>query len=39
MDTNDWHDALTGVHVPVLDGQQNVELEPFGYRILWRTIK
>ncbi|MBW7475160.1 alpha-glycosidase [Paenibacillus oenotherae] len=38
MNTDDWHDALTGDHVPAADGEQHVELEPYGYRILWRKL-
>ncbi|QHW31375.1 alpha-glycosidase [Paenibacillus rhizovicinus] len=38
METNDWHDALTGEHAPAEDGVQRVELEPYGYRILRREL-
>ncbi|NBD25722.1 alpha-glycosidase [Paenibacillus glycinis] len=38
MDTNDWHDALTGDHAPAKDGVQQVELDPYGYRILRREL-
>ncbi|MFX3634364.1 MAG: alpha-glycosidase [Candidatus Pristimantibacillus sp.] len=38
MKVNDWHDALTGEEVPILEEQQHIELEPLGFRILCRTI-
>ena len=38
MDTDDWQDALTGEHVPTVGGEQIIELEPFGYRIMCRTL-
>lgn len=38
MNTDDWKDALSGDHVPVTDGEQRVELEPYGYRILHRHL-
>jgi len=39
METNDWQDALTNVPVDPLDGIMNIELEPYGYRILCRSLK
>ncbi|WP_219839182.1 alpha-glycosidase [Paenibacillus sp. R14(2021)] len=38
MDTNDWHDALTGDHAPAENGEQHVALSPYGYRILMRKL-
>ncbi|MBW7455836.1 alpha-glycosidase [Paenibacillus sepulcri] len=35
----DWVDALSGEGVPLIDGMQKVELEPFGYRILSRSLQ
>jgi cyclomaltodextrinase len=33
-----WHDALSNEEVLAQDGQIHVELEPFGYRILYREL-
>lgn len=38
METNDWNDALTGDFAPAEDGMQKIELDPWGYRILHRTL-
>ncbi|MNI02556.1 Cyclomaltodextrinase [compost metagenome] len=38
METNDWKDALTEDEVLAEDGLMNIGLDPFGYRILYRTI-
>ncbi|PZD94976.1 alpha-glycosidase [Paenibacillus sambharensis] len=38
MVTNDWKDALTEEAVETQDGIMNIELEPLGYRILYRNI-
>ncbi|HUC91551.1 MAG TPA: alpha-glycosidase [Paenibacillus sp.] len=38
METNDWHDALSGEHVEVTDGVMNIELDELGYRIMYRKI-
>ncbi|WNQ12919.1 alpha-glycosidase [Paenibacillus aurantius] len=37
-ETDDWRDALSGEHVPTQDGQMVIELEEFGYRILYRYL-
>ncbi|MBB3110692.1 glycosidase [Paenibacillus phyllosphaerae] len=36
LNTDDWCDALTDEHVPVIDGIQTIQLEPLGYRIMKR---
>ncbi|EXX86029.1 Cyclomaltodextrinase [Paenibacillus darwinianus] len=38
METNDWHDALSGQRVEVTDGAMNLELDELGYRIIYRKI-
>ena len=38
METNDWHDALSGEHAEVTDGVMNIELDELGYRIMYRKI-
>ncbi|MBP1990479.1 alpha-glycosidase [Paenibacillus eucommiae] len=38
MDTNDWKDALTGEEVHTTEGTMNIELDVFGYRILYRNL-
>jgi cyclomaltodextrinase len=39
METDDWYDALSGEAVRTRDGEMKVELEPFGYRILYRSLQ
>ncbi|WP_138493508.1 alpha-glycosidase [Paenibacillus pinistramenti] len=39
METSDWRDALSGEEVRPHNGMMNVGLDPYGYRILFRTIK
>jgi cyclomaltodextrinase len=38
METDDWHDALSGDAVKPVDGMMNIQLEGLGYRILKRTL-
>ncbi|MFC4776566.1 alpha-glycosidase [Paenibacillus sp. GCM10023252] len=38
IETNDWFDALSGEGVQPEDGVMNIELDPLGYRILYRKI-
>jgi cyclomaltodextrinase / maltogenic alpha-amylase / neopullulanase len=38
MEMNDWKDALSQEPVPVEDGQMNVKLDEFGYRIIYRKL-
>ncbi|MCU6797138.1 alpha-glycosidase [Paenibacillus sp. WQ 127069] len=39
METNDWVDALTGEPVRTKDGRMFIQLEEFGYRILYRSLQ
>jgi cyclomaltodextrinase len=38
METNDWKDALSGEEVHPTDGMMNIQLDEFGYRILYRKL-
>ncbi|MBO9606067.1 MAG: alpha-glycosidase [Paenibacillaceae bacterium] len=38
METDDWRDALSGEAAPAADGRMDIELEPLGYRILYRNL-
>jgi glycosidase len=39
METDDWKDALSGEEVHPVNGIMHIELEVFGYRILYRNVK
>ncbi|WP_240415525.1 alpha-glycosidase [Paenibacillus periandrae] len=39
METNDWVDGLTGEPVRTKDGRMFIQLEEFGYRILYRSLQ
>ncbi|OXM83544.1 alpha-glycosidase [Paenibacillus rigui] len=38
IETDDWRDALSGEEVQPVDGIMHIELEPLGYRILYREL-
>ncbi|WP_018752802.1 alpha-glycosidase [Paenibacillus sanguinis] len=38
MQTSDWRDAITGEQVNPTDGMMKITLEPYGFRILYRSL-
>jgi cyclomaltodextrinase len=38
IETNDWKDALSGEHVAVQNGNMNIKLDEYGYRIIYRSL-